>query len=419
MMASSQPKVISDHTGGRMARTDKGFAVSMITVCQLMALALWFSATAVLPQLRAEFDISTLQSSLFTSSVLLGFVLGTVSSAALGLADRIEPRRFWAASAMIAATANILILTVPVDGVVVILLRLITGVCMAGIYPVGMKMVATWSRGDTGFLVGLLVGALTMGSAMPHLFSVAVPMDWRWVIVIASMSAYIASIAILFVHLGGTPGKSPRFDPRMVGKIWANKPLRHACYGYFGHMWELYAMWGWIGLFLYGAYSDRMIDNPGIWSALSTFAIVGVGAFGSLAGGYYADRIGRTTVTITAMVISGACALVAGAFGGAPFVVLLVICIIWGISVVADSAQFSSCVIELADPHQVGTALTLQNAIGFLIALVSIHLVPVVAESFGWWGAFAMLAIGPFLGTVAMVRLRMMPEAILLSGGKK
>lgn len=419
MMSPSQPNVLWDELGGRMARTGKSFAVSMITVCQLMALALWFSATAVLPQLRAEFDISTLQSSLFTSSVLLGFVIGTVISAALGLADRIEPRRFWAASAMIAATANILILTVPVDGVVVILLRLITGVCMAGIYPVGMKMVATWSRGDTGFLVGLLVGALTMGSAMPHLFSVAVPLDWRWVIVIASVSAYIASIVILFVHLGGTPGKSPRFDPKMVGKIWANKPLRHACYGYFGHMWELYAMWGWIGLFLYGAYSDRMIDNPGIWSALSTFAIVGVGAFGSLAGGYYADRIGRTTVTITAMVISGACAMVAGAFGDAPFAILLVICIIWGISVVADSAQFSSCVIELADPHQVGTALTLQNAIGFMIALVSIHLVPIVAESFGWWGAFAMLAIGPVLGTVAMVRLRMMPEAILLAGGKK
>jgi MFS family permease len=400
-------------------RTTKPFAVAMMTICQLMALALWFSATAVLPQLRAEFDLGALQSSLFTSSVLLGFVLGTVTSAIFGLADRIDPKRFWAASAMIAATANLLILAVQVDGVTVILLRFVTGVCMAGIYPVGMKMVATWSRGDTGFLVGLLVGALTMGSAMPHLFSVAVPLDWRLVIVIASVSAYIAGIAILFVHLGGTPGKSPRFDPTMVGKIWANKPLRYVCYGYFGHMWELYAMWGWIGLFLYGAFSDRMIDTPGVWSALSTFAIVGIGALGSLAGGYYADRIGRTTVTIAAMVVSGACALVAGAFGDAPFAILLVICMIWGISVVADSAQFSSCVIELADPHQVGTALTLQNAIGFLIALVSIHLVPVVAEFAGWWGAFAMLAIGPLFGTIAMLRLRIMPEAMQLAGGNK
>ncbi|BDW97528.1 MFS transporter [Thalassospira tepidiphila] len=400
-------------------RTGKTFAVSMITICQLMALALWFSATAVLPQLRSEFGIGALQSSLFTSAVLLGFVLGTVTSAILGLADRIEPRRFWAASAMIAATANILILVVPVDGVVVILLRLITGVCMAGIYPIGMKMVATWSRGDTGFLVGLLVGALTMGSAMPHLFAVAVPLDWRYVITTASVTAYIAAIAILFVHLGGTPGRSPRFDPKMVGKIWANKPLRHACYGYFGHMWELYAMWGWIGLFLYGAFSDRVMDNPGVWSALSTFAIVGIGAFGSLAGGYYADRIGRTTVTIAAMIVSGACALVAGGLSDAPIILLIAVCIVWGISVIADSAQFSSCVIELADPHQVGTALTLQNAIGFLIALVSIHLVPVVADQTGWWGAFAMLAVGPVLGTIAMVRLRMMPEAIQLAGGKK
>lgn len=400
-------------------RTGKGFAVSMITACQLMALSLWFSATAVLPQLRAEFDLGAVQSSLFTSAVVLGFVLGTVASALLGLADRIEPRRFWAVSAVIAATANLLILTVPIDGVLVVFLRLLTGICMAGIYPIGMKMVATWSRGDTGFLVGILVGALTLGSALPHLFSVAVPLDWRLVIVAASVSAYLAGGAILFVHLGGTPGRSPRFDPRMVGRIWANRPLRYACYGYFGHMWELYAMWGWIGLFLYGSFSERMIDSPGLWSALSTFVIVGVGAFGSLAGGYLADRIGRTTVTIVAMVVSGACALVAGMLGQAPVAVLVLVCLVWGISVIADSAQFSSCVIELADPHQVGTALTLQNAIGFVIALVSIHLVPVVADFAGWWGAFAMLAIGPVFGVIAMARLRFMPEAVRLAGGKR
>jgi MFS family permease len=406
-------------TGESMAQAGKPFAVGMITICQLMALSLWFSATAVLPQLRAEFDLGAIQSSLFTSSVLLGFVLGTLISAFFGLADRVEARHFWAASAFIAATANILILAVPVDGVVVIGLRLITGICMAGIYPIGMKMVATWSRGDTGFLVGLLVGALTMGSALPHLFAVAVPLDWRMVIVAASISAYIAGVAILFVKLGGTPGKSPRFDPRMVGHIWANKPLRHACYGYFGHMWELYAMWGWIGLFLYGALSGREFDNPGIWAALLTFAIVGIGAFGSLAGGLLADRIGRTTVTMAAMAISGICALVAGALGDASITILIVVCIVWGISVIADSAQFSSCVIELADPHQVGTALTLQNAIGFIIALGSIHLVPVIADASGWWGAFAMLAVGPLLGFIAMGRLRNMPEAIRLAGGRR
>lgn len=409
----------NEWAGYGMTRTGKCFAVSMITVCQLMALALWFSATAVLPQLRAEFDLGALQSSLFTSSVLFGFVLGTLISAVLGLADRIEPRRFWAASALIAATANILILTVPIDGGVVIALRVLTGICMAGIYPIGMKMVATWSRGDTGFLVGVLVGALTLGSALPHLFSVIVPLDWRWVIVAASVSAYAAAIVILFVNLGGIPGASPRFDPRMVGHIWANKPLRYACYGYFGHMWELYAMWGWIGLFLYSSLSDRLVDNAGVWSALSTFGIVGIGAFGSLAGGYFADRIGRTTVTIVAMCISGLCALLVGALADAPFAVLFAICLVWGLSVIADSAQFSSCVMELADPHQVGTALTLQNAIGFIIALLSIHLVPLVADAFGWWGAFAMLSIGPLLGVSAMIRLRLMPEAGLLAGGKK
>ncbi|MFH1807047.1 MAG: MFS transporter [Pseudomonadota bacterium] len=394
-------------------------AVTTMTLCQLLALALWFSATAVLPQLRAEFGLGAVQSSLFTSSVVLGFVIGTVTSAIFGLADRIDPRRFFAGSAVLAGIANILILTVPMDGAIVIVLRLITGICMAGIYPVGMKMVATWSRGDTGFLVGLLVGALTLGSALPHLFVVAVPFDWRWVIVATSLSAWLAAGVILFVALGGTSGRSPRFDPRALGHIIANRPLRHACYGYFGHMWELYAMWGWAGLFLFQAFDGQGIDNPGMWAALGTFAIVGVGAVGSLIGGLWADRFGRTTVTIAAMTVSGLCALIIGALTAAPLWMLIILCLIWGISVVADSAQFSSCVIELAESHQVGTALTLQNAIGFIISLASIHLVPVMADHLGWWAAFAMLSVGPFLGVWAMMRLRAMPEALKLAGGRR
>ncbi|OSQ46416.1 MFS transporter [Thalassospira sp. MCCC 1A01428] len=400
-------------------RGTKTIEVSLITVCQLLALSLWFSATAVLPQLRAEFHLGALQSSLFTSSVVMGFIAGTLISAFLGLADRLDPRRFFALCALVAGTANILILTVPVDGVVVILLRLLTGMCMAGIYPIGMKMVATWARGDTGFLVGLLVGALTLGSALPHLFSVALPLDWRWVIVAASGSAWLAAFGVMFVKLGGTPARSPRFDPRVVGHIIADKPLRYAGYGYFGHMWELYAMWGWTGLFLFRAYQERGMDNAAAWAALTTFAIVGIGALGSLLGGIFADRWGRTTITIAAMTMSGFCALVTGALAGAPLPVLVIVCLIWGISVVADSAQFSSCVIELAEPAHIGTALTLQNAVGFLIALISIHLVPLVADAFGWWASFAMLAIGPVMGVIAMTRLRAMPEAVKLAQGRR
>ncbi|OKH87898.1 MFS transporter [Thalassospira sp. TSL5-1] len=400
-------------------RGTKFLEVGLITFCQLLALSLWFSATAVLPQLRAEFHLGAVQSSLFTSSVVMGFILGTLASAFLGLADRLDPRRFFALSALVAGCANMLILAVPVDGIAVIFLRLLTGICMAGIYPIGMKMVATWARGDTGFLVGLLVGALTLGSALPHLFSVALPLDWRLVMVAASCSAWLAALGVLFVKLGGAVGRSPRFDPRAVGHIIANKPLRHAGYGYFGHMWELYAMWGWTGLFLFRTYQARGVEDASLWAALTTFAIIGIGALGSLLGGIWADRWGRTTITISAMSISGLCALVTGALASAPMPVLVIVCLIWGISVIADSAQFSSCVIELAEPDHVGTALTLQNAVGFFIALVSIHLVPLVADAFGWWASFAMLAMGPVMGVVAMARLRAMPEARKLAQGRR
>ncbi|RCK47048.1 MFS transporter [Thalassospira profundimaris] len=397
----------------------KVFDVSLITVCQLLALSLWFSATAVLPQLRAEFHLGAVQSSLFTSSVVMGFILGTLASAFLGLADRLDPRRFFALSALVAGGANILILAVPVDGIAVMFLRLLTGICMAGIYPIGMKMVATWARGDTGFLVGLLVGALTLGSALPHLFSVALPLDWRLVMVAASGSAWLAALGVLFVKLGGAVGRSPRFDPGAVRHIIANKALRHAGYGYFGHMWELYAMWGWTGLFLFRTYQARGVDDASLWAALTTFAIIGIGALGSLLGGIWADCWGRTTITISAMSISGLCALFTGALAAAPLPVLVIVCLIWGISVIADSAQFSSCVIELAEPDHVGTALTLQNAVGFFIALVSIHLVPVVADAFGWWVSFAMLAVGPVMGVMAMARLRAMPDARKLARGRR
>ena len=400
-------------------RGTKIWEVSLITVCQLLALSLWFSATAVLPQLRVEFHLGAVQSSLFTSSVVMGFILGTLASAFLGLADRLDPRRFFALCALVAGGANILILAVPIDGIAVIFLRLLTGICMAGIYPIGMKMVATWARGDTGFLVGLLVGALTLGSALPHLFSVAVPLDWRLVMVAASCSAWLAALGVLFVKLGGTVGRSPRFDPQAVRHIIANKPLRYAGYGYFGHMWELYAMWGWTGLFLFRTYQARGIENASLWAALTTFAIIGIGALGSLLGGIWADRWGRTTITISAMSISGLCALVTGALASAPMPVLVVVCLIWGISVIADSAQFSSCVIELAEPDHIGTALTLQNAVGFFIALISIHLVPLVADAFGWWASFAMLAIGPVMGVIAMARLRAMPEARKMAQGRR
>lgn len=398
---------------------EKITAISLLAIAEVLALALWFSASAVVPSLRAEFQISDGLAALYTSAVSIGFVAGTLISAILTLSDRIKPATLFSLSAIIAASANALILIVDPTSSLAIVLRMITGVCMAGIYPVGMKMASSWARGDTGFLVGLLVGALTLGSALPHMFNVAGGIDWRFTLGAASVSAVVGAVLIWFAKTGPNLGPAAPFNPTAVLEAWRNKPLRLANYGYLGHMWELYAMWGWLGIFLVHSFQASGQADPALWAGVTTFAVIASGALGSLGGGLFADRLGRTTLTMGAMGISGACAAGVGfVYGGAP-IVMIVICVIWGITVIADSAQFSSCIIELSDPRYVGTMLTIQTCTGFLLTLVTIQLLPVFADIFGWQWAMAPLAIGPALGVMAMVRLRAHPDSRKLANGNR
>jgi MFS family permease len=395
-------------------------ALGLIAFCQVTALALWFSATAVLPSLARDYALSATMQSLFTSAVQAGFVAGTLVSAFLGLADRLDPRRFFAASTLIATLANAAILLIEPTSPGVIALRFITGVCMAGIYPVGMKLASTWAKDDMGLVVGLLVGALTLGSASPHLFNALGGLDWRTTLAVASASALCAAIAILFVRLGPRRAPSPKFDPRAILAAWRVKSLRLANFGYFGHMWELYAMWAWIGLFLQASFLATMAPEAAFPLArYATFATVGIGAIGCIAAGLLADRLGRTTITMAAMATSGSCALAIGyLFGGDP-VWLVIVALIWGVTVVADSAQFSASIAELSDRQWVGTMLTLQTSIGFTLTLATIHLMPLWVDWLGWRYAFAPLAIGPFLGVLAMARLRAHPDAAKLANGRR
>ena len=395
-------------------------SITLIALCQVAAMALWFSASAVVPALLAQYRLSSFAQAALTSGVQAGFVIGSVISATLGLADRLEPRRFFMVAAFVGAAANALILVVDPAGLLVPLLRVITGLCMAGIYPIGMKLASTWARGDMGLMVGLLVGALTLGSATPHLFNALGGLDWRFTVGAASISAIVAAILINFTHVGPSAVASRKFDPHAVLAAFRVRSLRLANFGYLGHMWELYAMWAWIGVFLQSSFALTMAAETAATAAkLMTFATIGIGAIGCVAGGLFADRLGRTTLTMLAMSISGTCAAIVGLFyGGNPWL-LSAICLLWGLTIVADSAQFSASIAELSDRAYVGTMLTVQTATGFTLTLVTIHLMPVFVEHLGWTCAFMPLAIGPLLGVWAMARLRADPDSLRLAGGRR
>lgn len=387
-----------------------------------MALALWFSATAIIPVLRLEFRIDDTRASLFSSIVAAGYVVGTLVSAISGMADRVHPRRLFLVASFVAAGANLAILLFDPTSWSIIVLRFITGICMAGLYPVGMKMAATWAKADTGFLIGALVSALTLGAAVPHLFNAFGGLDWHFTLIAASVLAIASGVLVTFVGLGPHFVEGQPFDATVALKAWTDKAVRLANFSYFGHQWELYAMWSWVALFLHAAFAETLeLDQTRIefYANLATFAVVAAGAVGSVLVGMLADRVGRTSVTATTMLVSAGCALTIGfLFGGNAWVVLAA-CVLWGFAVVPDSPQTSACIIELSDPAYVGTLLTVQTCIGFIVAMLPIHLVPRLVDLVGWPYAFMPLAIGPIIGAYALLRLRRLPAAIKLAGGRR
>ncbi len=373
-------------------------ALGLLALALVLSMATWFSASAVIPQLRADWDLSRTSASWLTIAVQLGFVAGALASSLVNLADVVAPRYVIFAGSLGAAGANALLALVHGPGAA-IPLRFATGFFLAGVYPPALKLMSTWFRRGRGTALGVLVGALTLGSASPHLVNGLGGLGWRSVIVITSLLTVVGGvIALLAVPEGPYPFPRAVVDPRQARLVFANRGVRLSSLGYFGHMWELYAMWAWFFVFA----SDSLFATRSA-AALMTFAVIGVGALGCVVGGLLGDRLGRAEVTAAAMVCSGLCALTIGVL---PRWAAIAVGLLWGITVIADSAQFSTLVTEHAEQAYVGTALALQLAVGFTLTVATIWLIPIARDAVGWRWAFAMLAIGPALGVVAMLRLR-------------
>lgn len=385
----------------------------------VLSMTTWFSATAITPDLVRIFVLTAGSSSWLTNMVQLGFVVGALVSSVVSLPDLVPLRLLMGVAGVLAALANLSLLWVPDVGAL-FAARFITGVALAGIYPPALKLISTWFVHGRGLALGSVIAALTLGSAFPNLVRALIHgLVWQDVVIAASVATLIgAGVLAILSREGPFPFSRAVFDPRQIGAVLRNRPLALANLGYFGHMWELYAMWGW---FL--AFTSAALPGLGLVStrdaSLITFVVVASGVAGAVLGGFMADRIGRTATSAIMMVVSGLCALTIGFVFTGPLWLFMAVAIVWGVSVIGDSAQFSAMATEVSDSRYVGTAIALQLGLGFALTIVSIRLTPLLATAIGWRWSFLLLVPGPAVGVIAMLMLRRHPDAHRIAHGRR
>ncbi|MET7296619.1 MFS transporter [Streptomyces griseoloalbus] len=374
-----------------------------IAAVQVLGLAVWFSMSAVVPSLRNDWGLTAGGAVWLTASVQVGFVAGAVASTALNLADRVPAQRLLAASAAAAAACTVVLALFADRLGVAVPLRFMTGMFLAGVYPVGMKLMASWAGSSgRGRTMGVLIAALTLGSTLPHLIAGLGSLPWRGVLLTAAGAGFVGSVVALVLIRPGPHAApaAPARNPRYALTMFTERGPRLANLGYFGHMWELYALWTWMPSFLLATGTARGLPGS---VEITVFLTLGIGgAVGCLLGGWGADRFGRPPAALAALLLSGLCCVASPLFFHAPPLLLFAFCTLWGAAVIADSGVFSTSLSEVADRRYIGTALTGQTAIGFALTVVSIQLTPLLAEMVGWRYAFLLLAPGPLAGALAM-----------------
>ena len=382
--------------------------LSLLAVAELLGMSLWFAASAVAPQLRFLWNLTTSEAAWLTTVVQLGFVCGTAVAALLNLPDLVPARIFFSCAALLGAFANAAVLAAPgYSGALI--LRFATGFFLAGVYPPAMKMTATWFRSQRGFAIGVIVGALTVGKAIPYLVRAIPHVGLRPVVLSASVGALMASLLVFLGYRDGPfPFASRPFSWSHVRDVVRVREWRLATASYLGHMFELYAFWTWIPTYLAASVARQIGGPPRVtrFISLLAFATIAIGGAGCVWGGLFADKRGRERLVAISLAMSGTCCVLSGFLFGGQLWILGALAMTWGFFVIADSAQFSTLVTESVPAHAVGTALTVQTSLGFLLTMLPMQLVPLTAQRTGWRWAFPLLALGPAFGILAIRRLQ-------------